>query len=116
MSSFPAILEWNFRCDIPQPRVKINSAFFLQFEERKGDECLADPAYPKFCVAGDGTIRGQVRMADSAAPKKLPIRNQRRPRSGNMLLVEHFLHSLLQFLERLRVRQIVFLLRGECVG
>ncbi len=57
-------------------------------------------------------LRGNVRLADSATPENFAIRHENYACSGNVSFVEHVLHRFLQFLERLRMRLIVFLLRG----
>ena len=108
MSYLPAILERDFRCDILQPGVKVDLSFFMQFQQCQRDKCLADRAHAEFRVATDGTIRGNVRLADSTAPQDLAICDQRYSCPRYVLFVENVLHCFLQFLDRFRVCQLLF--------
>ena len=64
----PAVFHGDFRGNVLQPCVEVDSSFFFQFQQCQRHKRFADGADAKFGVAGNIPVRGQVRFAKTAAP------------------------------------------------
>jgi len=90
----PTCFSWDFRRE--HPAVGAYRLIFpssCNFRSARRDKRFADRADAKFRVAGHLAARGEVGLADSPSPEKLPVREPKpHPRPpGYALFVEHVL-------------------------
>ncbi len=107
----PGILEGNFRSDVLQTGLKVDAAFFLEFQKSEGNKRFADGGDAKFGIAGNFAVLREVGFTDAAAPEKRAVGYKGDAGARDVFRVEDFFCGVLKFFEGFGVREFVFFWR-----